>query len=243
MPLTICLGLFGVGVFLLWFRRRPGLAKTLLTVGVLVLTSLSFSSVANQIVKPLESWHAPLLDARKLQDLNWVVVLGGGHFSNQKFPSNAQLENQSLSRLVEGIRIQKMLPGSKLVLSGGSVFDPLPEADTMADVAHMLGVSRDDMILETHARDTQEQAKSVKKLVGPAPMVLVTSAIHMPRAMLAFEKAGLRPLPAPVDFSDWIRSEKAPQHFFPRAKELKKVESALHEYLGLLWIELKSISF
>lgn len=243
MPLPLCLWLLGFGVLLLWCRRRMGLAKILLTVVFLFLILLSFSSVANQIVKPLESLHAPLLNAQKVQDLNWVVVLGGGHISNQKFSSNAQLGSQSLSRLVEGIRIKKMLPGSKLLLSGGGVYDPLPEADTMADVAHMLGVSRDDIILETQAKDTQEQAERIEEMLGPTSMILVTSAVHMPRAILVFEQVGLRPIPAPVDFSDWTRSARGPQQFFPSARELKKVEAAMHEYLGLLWLKLKSVSF
>jgi uncharacterized SAM-binding protein YcdF (DUF218 family) len=133
-----------------------------------------------------------------------------------------------------------MLPGSKLVLSGGAVFDPLPEADTMAKVAHILGMSWDEMILESQAKDTEQQALRVREILGSAPMILVTSAVHMPRAMLVFEQMGLHPIPAPVDFFDWMRSERGPQQFFPRAMVLKKVESALHEYLGLLWLKIKS---
>ena len=36
-------------------------------------------------------------------------------------------------RLVEGIRIHRNLPGSKLILSGGGGFDPVPNAKIMAD--------------------------------------------------------------------------------------------------------------
>ena len=238
MPLTVCLVAMGFGVLLLWIRRRIGAARTILTLGVIVMTALSFNAVANQIIKPLELWYPPLLDAERVKDVNWVVVLGGGHTSNPDFPANAQIENQSLARLVEGIRLHRMLPGSQLLLSGGAVFDPAPEAETMADIAHMLGVSREDMLLETQSKDTQEQAVRIRELIGPTSMVLVTSAVHMPRAMMDLQKAGLRPIPAPVDFSDWIRSQSGPRQFFPGAKELKKVESALHEYLGLLWVNV-----
>ena len=162
LPMSLCLGVLGVGILLLWMRRRIGAAKIVLTLGFLVLTTLSFSAVADQFIKPLELWYPPLLDAGRLKNVNWVVVLGGGHASNPEFPANAQLKNPSLARLVEGIRIHRMLPGSKLLLSGGAVFDSF-------------------------------------------------------------------------DFSDWMRSQSGPRQFFPGAKELKKVESALHEYLGLLW--------
>jgi uncharacterized SAM-binding protein YcdF (DUF218 family) len=57
----------------------------------------------------------------------------------------------------------------------------------------------------------------------------------MPRAILVFAQKGLKPTPAPTDFGDWMQKENSPNRFFPRANELRKVEAALHEYLGLLW--------
>ena len=98
--------------------------------------------MADQFIKPLELWYPPLLDISTLKDVKWVVVLGGGHTSSPELPAECpSLDNSSLSRLVEGIRIHRELPGSKLLLSGGAVFDPVPEAVTMAAVARMLGVS------------------------------------------------------------------------------------------------------
>jgi hypothetical protein len=48
------------------------------------------------------------------------------------YPVTDQISKSSLTRLVEGIRIHKELPGSKLVLSGGGGFDPMPNARIMA---------------------------------------------------------------------------------------------------------------
>ena len=61
MPMSLCLGVLGVGILLLWVRRRIGAAKIVLTLGLLVLTALSFSAVADQFIKPLELWYPPLL--------------------------------------------------------------------------------------------------------------------------------------------------------------------------------------
>jgi hypothetical protein len=72
-PMSICLGVLGVGILLLWVRRRIGAAKIVLTLGFLTLTALSFSAVANQIIKPLELWYPPLLDTNPLKDVKWVV--------------------------------------------------------------------------------------------------------------------------------------------------------------------------
>ena len=235
MPMSLCLGVLGVGILLLWMRRLMGAAKILLTLGFLVLTALSFSTVADQFTKPLELWYPPLLDTSGMKDVKWVVVLGGGHTSNPKLPPNAQIGSSSLARLVEGIRIHRELPESKLLLSGGAVFDPVPEAAIMAAVARTLGVNLDDMVLESQSQDTGQQSQFIQRIVQDDRCVLVTSAIHMPRAMMVFEQKGLRPIPAPTEFGDWMRKETNPYRFFPRAGELRKVEAAFHEFLGLLW--------
>jgi uncharacterized SAM-binding protein YcdF (DUF218 family) len=86
MPLTVCLGVLGVGILLLWMRRLMGAAKILLTLGFLVLTALSFSTVADQFTKPLELWYPPLIDTSEMKGVKWVVVLGGGHTSNPTLP-------------------------------------------------------------------------------------------------------------------------------------------------------------
>jgi uncharacterized SAM-binding protein YcdF (DUF218 family) len=235
MPMSLCLGVLGVGISLLWVRRRAKAAKILLTLGFLVLTAFSFSAVADQFIKPLETWYPPLLDVVGIEGIKWVVILGGGHISNLTLPPNAQLDNSTLSRLVEGIRLHRGLPGSKLLLCGGAVFDPVPEAMTMAAVARMLGVNAEDIVLETQSQDTSQQAQFVQRIVHGDRCVLVTSAVHMPRSMMLFEQKGLKPIPAPTDFGEWMRKENNPNQFFPRAVELSKVEAAVHEYLGLLW--------
>jgi uncharacterized SAM-binding protein YcdF (DUF218 family) len=235
MPMSLCLGVLGVGILLLWVRRRTGAARIVLTLGFLVLTALSFSAVADQFIKPLELWYPPLLNTSTLKDVKWMVVLGGGHTPNPTLQPNAQIGNASLARLIEGIRIHRDLPGSKLVFSGGAVFDPVPEAETMAAVARMLGVSQNDIVLESQSKDTGQQAQFIQRVIRNDQCVLVTSAIHMPRAMLVFEQKGLKPIAAPTDFGDWMQKGTSPYQFFPRAGELRKVETALHEYLGLLW--------
>jgi predicted transporter len=75
MPLTVCLGVLGVGILLLWVRRCIGAAKIVLTLGILVLAALSFSAVADQFIKPLELWYPPLLDNSGMENR----VMGVSH--------------------------------------------------------------------------------------------------------------------------------------------------------------------
>jgi hypothetical protein len=87
MPMSFCLGVLGVGILLLWMRRRIGAAKIVLTLGVLTLTALSFSAVADPFIKHFELWYAPLFqragELRKVEvalheylGLLWAKVAG-----------------------------------------------------------------------------------------------------------------------------------------------------------------------
>ena len=75
-------------------------------------------------------------------------MLGGGHVSDPRLPANSQISAAALGRVVEGVRLYKAIPGSKLLLSGGGVFDPVPEAEVMAQIAVLLGVKPQDIRLE-----------------------------------------------------------------------------------------------
>ena len=127
-------------------------------------------------------------------------MLGGGHVSDPRLPANSQISAAALGRVVEGVRLYKAIPGSKLLLSGGAVFDPVPEAEVMARIAVLLGVKPQDISLEPDSRDTADEAEIIAKMIGRERFILVTSASHMPRSMALFRKRGLQPIPAPTDF-------------------------------------------
>jgi uncharacterized SAM-binding protein YcdF (DUF218 family) len=234
MPLTLGLLLLWIGLV---FRRRLRFGAALALAGVLGLTVLSFQPVADEVIKRLEVCYPPLLNSEAARQAKWVVVLAGGHFSNPERPPTLQIGSASLARLVEGLRVQALLPGARLLLSGGPVFDPVPEADTLAAVARALK-SDIEPVLERDSRDTGEQARFIRTIVRDDPMVLVTSAIHMPRAMLLFQQQGMNPVAAPAEVADFSHSPAGPFPYVPRAAALSRVEAAWHEILGLLWAKL-----
>ena len=166
-------------------------------------------------------------------------MLGGGHRSDPSLPANSQISPAALGRVVEGVRLYKTIPGSKLLLSGGRVFDPVPEAEVMAQIAEFLGVKPQDISLESNSRDTADEAKIIAGMIGREKFILVTSASHMPRSMALFRKRGLQPIPAPADFPAREPEGFDPSEFFPGAGPLRQLETALHEYLGLAWAWLR----
>jgi uncharacterized SAM-binding protein YcdF (DUF218 family) len=105
----------------------------------------------------------------------------------------------------------------------------------------MLGVDRQNLILETLSKDTEDEARFIHKIVGKDPFVLVTSASHMPRSMALFKKLGMQPIAAPTDYGLREGQEEAlnPGMFFPNVGELVNTETAVYEYLGLAWAKLR----
>ena len=206
--------------------------------GIVLLVLFSYTPFPDISLKSLEYRYAPLIDVSQFSDIKWVVVLGGGHHSDFKLPATSQLSESSLSRLVEGVRIHKLLPESCLVLSGGSVFDPVPEAKVMARAAEVMGIGGNKIILEQLSRNTADQARFIHEIVGDEKFILVTSASHMPRSMALFQKSGMRPIPAPTDY--WVkkRQRTGPGVFFPSADSFRKMERVFYEYLGLGWARL-----
>ena len=239
LPLSICLEILLVGLWLLLFTRKHKTGKAIILLGIASLILVSYAPVADVALRSLEYRYPPLTDVSLFSDVAWVVVLGGGHQSDTALPVTSQISESSLSRLVEGIRIHKLLPESRLVLSGGAVFDSESEARGMAGVAAALGIGYDEVILEERSRDTKDQALFINEIVRDKRFVLVTSASHMPRSMALFEKLQMNPIPAPTDYLVKKRQKIGPSLFFPNTGGLSKMERVFHEYLGLGWARLR----
>ena len=239
LPFSIVTALLLAGLALLWYTKKVKTARALLTAAGVLLLLFSYSLVPDLCLGLLEKRYTPLLSPDQANNVSWVVVLGARHTSDPNLPATSQASQATLSRLIEGVRIHRMAPGSKLVLSGGIAFDPKSEAETMAVIALALGVDRNNLVLDTGSKDTKDQAVSIKKLVGNDRFALVTSAAHMPRAMALFRKQGLAPLPAPTDF--WVKQSQGfnPRDLFPDASNFGKMERATHEFLGIAWAKLR----
>ena len=92
-----------------------------------------------------------------------------------------------------------------LILSGGSdpEYQAFSEARAMATFLSDLRVPDQAMVLEEQSRNTRQNAAysaALLKARGIDRILLVTSALHMPRAMALFTARGLQVIPAPTDF-------------------------------------------
>jgi uncharacterized SAM-binding protein YcdF (DUF218 family) len=238
-PLTPILVLLLLGMGLLLFAGRKRMGTILVLIGIIFMAGLSYEGVSNALLGSLEYRYIPLLHLNEIQDVKWVVVLGGGQVSDFRLPATGQLSRPSLARLVEGIRLYHGLPRCKLLLSGGKLFEQKAEARVMAEAAIAMEVRSHDLILEEVSKDTEEEARLIQQIVGQSRFVLVTSASHMPRSMGLFKKLGMDPIPAPTDYLVRQSREMNPFQFFPKAENLYKAERVIHEYLGMIWSRLR----
>ncbi len=240
-PLPLCMILMIFGLLLLWFTKRQKSGKVMISIGLVFLALFSYEAISDSLLRPLERASPPLLMgniSRELpldQDVKWIVVLGGAHVSDPGIPVTSQMSFQSLARLTEALRIYRSLSGVKLILSGGAAFDPVSEAEIYFRVARIMDIPARDLVLSDQARDTEEEACRVRKIVGRDSLILVTSAHHMSRALALFKKCGMNPIPAPAAHLVKVQSEITPRDFYPSAWGLLKAQMAVHEYMGMLW--------
>jgi uncharacterized SAM-binding protein YcdF (DUF218 family) len=166
------------------------------------------------------------------------VVLGSGYHPRNALPVTAALDSVGIVRLTEGLRLLRQLPGAQLILSGGPVRGEPPIARGYALAADALGVPAASMILIDEPPDTGAEIRAIHARVGDAPVLLVTSAAHMPRAMALCRREGLHAIAAPTGN---LAAPSGRGGFWlplPSGASLIKSETAFHEYLGLLALTL-----
>jgi len=220
MPLSVTLILLATGLIMLLFTRRQIAARISLVVGFFLLLAFSYGLLSFWALPRLENEYPPLDIRTVLPGCKWVVVLAGD-------------EDESVVRLVEGIRIMRCISGSKLIVSGGKIFGSVSSAQKMADTAKGLGVDQSDVVMEDTSMDTKDEARLIKDIVQKDAFVLVTSAYHMPRSMALFQGQRMNPVPAPTQYLEPKEKFLNPWMFFPSAGNIYKVEVVFHEVLGL----------
>jgi uncharacterized SAM-binding protein YcdF (DUF218 family) len=194
--------------------------------------------VGNALLGPLEHRYPPLHPDPPPPAAAYVVVLGGGYAPHDGVPVTAALNADSLARIVEGVRLALRLNDARLIVSGGAPAGQSASARGYAEMARALGIPPASLVLVDTPLDTRAEARSVAAVVGATPFILVTSAYHMPRAMLEMQRAGLAPIAAPT--GQLVESQNAtdPRAWLPTSGGLREVERALHEYVGLAVLSL-----
>lgn len=235
---TLGLLLAALGAVVFLKKERPLKWLAVATAGWFVIISTPL--VPTLIMRSLEQQYQPV----RVRDLPVtvsaynIIVLGGGHGFDENLPANSLLSSQALGRLSEGIRLHRLLPHSKLVLSGFSASGGVTQAEMLRNVALLLGVPRQDIILQKKPANTYEEARAYASTFGSThPLIVVTSAYHMPRAMYTFSKAGINAIASPANYR-LIGHAKYAAPGLPDAANVENFHIAVVEWAGLAWYHL-----
>ena len=183
---------------------------------------------------PLEGEEAPLADTLDLGGVDAIVLLGGSMGRHAKCGRTEIFS--AADRVWETARIWKAhrTPNMKVVVSGkGSRESTVP-------LLKDLGVGEDALLFLPEARNTEEEARHLAAS-GIRRICLVTSAWHMPRARMLFERAGLEVRTAPTDYEMHCAQEFPLEvsDFFPNADSLLRNSLAVKEWVARFLYALK----
>lgn len=246
-PVGLACLLIVVAMVKLW--KRPQQAAICLVLALTVLLAGSNGWLSNQLVKSLEWQNLP---TASLPTADAIVVLGGG-IRPQIPPRPAVDLSEAGDRVLYGAQLYREGKAPLVVMSGGRIDwkgGGPSEAGDMATLAETLGVPAAAILQEPKSLNTYENAVEVKKILqarGLQRVLLVTSALHMPRSLAIFQKQGINAIPAPTDFlvtnQEIQEVDGSPQaiilNVLPDSDRLQQTTRAIKEYVGLVIYRLK----
>ena len=233
-PLGMGLCLAGLGLLLAW-RQRLRSSMALGALAFVWLWAWSTPVLSLWLRGTVEDLYPPLPIATVPQ-AQAIVVLGGGIAP----PSGKSTEinlNAAADRVWFAARLFHAGKAPLVLVSGGS--DPEQDAYSEARASAIflvdLGVPAQTIVLEETSRNTRQNAAfsaALLKARGINRIVLVTSALHMPRAMALFAAQGLQATPAPTDFEAIQSPPPGVLAWLPDAQALDGSGRAMKEMVG-----------
>lgn len=232
-PLFLALALY---VVLRWWRPSwTWLAWVFLLI-------LAMPKTADTLMFQLESRH-PAQATQTLENADVIFVLGGSlrHMRRTGGQSSVMEMAHEGDRFEAGLALfERGLAPSLVFSDAGSPWSKGPsEGDVLRQRAIHRGVASEAILLTPLVENTSDEARAIKTMIPQGgKIILITSAYHMPRAAMLFEKEGVAFTPYPVDFRSLDRKTTI-LDFVPETRSLHNTAIVLREVLG--WVVYKLI--
>lgn len=253
LPLFIYpLGLAGILLLTaLLFSHSRKTSSILVLIALLILWLSGTSGFSNLLARSLELKYLP---PKEIPSAEVMVVLGGGTESAVAPRSSVEV-NGAGDRVLYAAQLYRQGKAPHILLSGGEIewlgSGSASPAEDMAVILTDIGIPQDALWLEKESKNTYENAVFAKEFLsekGIERILLITSAMHMPRAVALFEKQGFEVIPLPVDYSV-TENETALRDtdnflaklidILPNASNLSLTTNAMKEYLGYFIYQLR----
>lgn len=210
-------------------------AKRILAMAIFLLILTVISPLPFWLATYLENYY-PAVD-KIPDDTKGIILLGGSFDRGLMADRETVVYNLAASRFTEGALLARANPHLKLLFTGGG--RPLNGVGSEAKIAReqlkRFGLDLQQILFEESSLDTRANATTSLAIAKPAPTdkwLLVTSAIHMPRAVGLFRKAGWKIVPYPVDYH--TRKNYEWSFNLNMAKGLLMWSAALREWCGMI---------
>jgi uncharacterized SAM-binding protein YcdF (DUF218 family) len=251
-PTSLCLGLMLASAVL---HRRKVASRVCFWVAVAILMVCGNGWVDAALTRYLERQYPPLTSQPSTlnpqpSEADCILVLSGG--INVKMPPRQTVEvSEAGDRVLYAAHLYRQGKAPRVICTGNVATGGVashPEAEDMKELLVIVGVPADAIILQTDASNTHEHAKNLQALLRERNfkrVLLVTSAMHMPRAMGVFKKgcAGIEFIAAPTDFRIVERTSAPWYHelngLVSTPSNLVLFSEAMHEYVGMAWYRVR----
>jgi uncharacterized SAM-binding protein YcdF (DUF218 family) len=216
-------------------HRAPRWLRSLATALAIALIALMTPLAANTLVRVQEA-RIPMTCGGTPQA---IVLLTSGVVEPPRSRDDfAALDTASMHRLAAAATLYKSRP-MPVAIMGSSGYD-VADSTVMEALAHTLGMAQSDLRAETLSSTTWENAESAANMHDPLPpqIWLVTSALHMPRSLFAFQATGFQPCAWPARSE--YRAFDGVGYLMPNESAAIKSGSVLHEWLGEIVYRLRA---
>jgi uncharacterized SAM-binding protein YcdF (DUF218 family) len=231
--------------------RRPRWRTALIACALGVLLLFGNRWVAGGLARSLEWQYFPPEEYPQAD----AIVLLGGATRTLVYPRTLSEVNEAGDRVILAAWLYHQQRADTIVVSGGYIDflgSETPEAKAMVELLQLLGVPEEAIVAEARSRNTYENAIFVKPLLeemGAERVLLVTSAMHMPRSVGIFAKQGIDVIPAPTDYvvtyGDGSGDDEGDGlgaiviRLLPTAEQLEISTRAIKEYIGMVVYRLQ----
>lgn len=236
-PLSL-LALLLLGIVLL--HRYPKVARRLIIVIFALLWLASTPYIAEGALHLLEAQTSPL-ESRSPAAAAIVILGGGSYFHAPEYAGQDTVNEATLLRLRYGARLHRTFKLPILVTGGKPLGNSTSEAQQMRATLEQdfrVQVQWTEDASDNTFENARNSFQTLQK-AGIKKIYLVTHAWHMPRAADVFRRAGFEVTEAPTAFTTRYQTDLLA--FIPRAEALRDSKIFVHEAIGMLWYQAKSL--
>ncbi len=235
-------------IALVMLRKNARKTWIPITSALIILLTTSNNWVSLSLMQVLEWQNTP----SQLPQAEAIVVLGGATKS-QFFPRPGVDLSEEGDRVLYGAQLYKQGLAPLIIVSGGRIAwqgSSSPESMDMAEILTQVGVPRSAIVQEPNSYNTHDNAVNVKQILnarGIKNILLVTSALHMPRSLAIFKNQKIAAFAAPTDFlvstNEFQKIQSSLEAkligLLPDSDALQNFTRALKEYVGLMVYRLR----